>query len=204
MYGANVSITFPGDTALYAVWGLGVFNLTVTKTVSGAFGDRTKGFLFTISFQNASGVRLAAGTQYAYTGGIIAGSGASAPANGTLTLDADGKATVTLMHGQAIHIKEVAYNYYVTIQETTDALYTASFKDSEDAGVTSGANTWRRSMTAADRQFDFTNTRITVTPTGIRMNDGGVLLPGVLVIVFTADWVAVSVLRRRRKRRNER
>ena len=202
MHSANETVTITGTTTYYAIWGPGGFDLTVTKTVTGAFADLTKGYTFTIQFQNSLGTALAAGTEFTFTGGIITGSGATAPVDGMLTLDSGGAAAFTLYHGQVIKIKEVFSDYKISIVETTDALYSTSFKDSMDLLATAGANTGVRSMTADNRQFDFINARSTVTPTGIRLSKGEVLLPGVLALCSAAGWITVPALYRRRKKRS--
>ena len=80
--------------------------LTVSKTVSGGMGDTSPSntFVFTLTVDGAAG-----GTEYAYTGVGIE--------PGTLTLDADGKATFTLAHGQSINLAELPLDTTITVTE---------------------------------------------------------------------------------------
>ena len=170
--------------------------VTISNTITGAYGDMTKAFTYTIYFQDSAGAPLASGTTFTYTGGVIAGSGATAPSGGTLTLDSAGKATVTLTTGQTITIAGVATSAKVRVVQTTDANYTTSFKDSEDASSTSGADTGVRSMTAADRTFDFTNTR-SVVPGGISTGSGGIVLLSLMALALASGLAITAAYRRR-------
>jgi len=171
--------------------------VTISNTITGTHANMTKAFTFTVYFEDSAGAPLASGTQFTYTGGVIAGSGATAPANGTLTLGSGGEATVTLTTGQTITIAGVATSAKVRIVETTDSNYTTSFKDSLDASSTSGADTGVRSMTAADRTFDFTNTR-SVVPGGISTGSGGIVLLSLMALLALASGLAITSAYRRR------
>ena len=171
--------------------------VTISNTITGTHANMTKAFTFTVYFEDSAGAPLSSGTQFTYTGGVIAGSGATAPANGTLTLGSGGEATVTLTTGQTITIAGVATFAKVRIVETTDSNYTTSFKDSLDASSTSGADTGVRSMTAADRTFDFTNTR-SVVPGGISTGSGGIVLLSLMALLALASGLAITSAYRRR------
>jgi len=170
-------------------------NLTISKTVTGTYANMTKVSTFTVTLLESDGMTPLTGT-FNYTGGIIAGSGAAAPANGTFTLNSSGAATFTLQHGQTITIAGIATSGKVRIVETTDSNYATSFKDSEDASSTSSADTGVRSMTAADRTFDFTNTR-SVVPGGITTGSNGMVL---LALLALAAGLTITVVYRRRAR----
>ena len=186
---ANTTITF--------VYRNVAVNLTISKTVTGAYANMDKSFTFAVYFQDSGGTALASGTQFTYTGGVIAGSGATSPANGTLTLGSGGEATVTLTTGQTITIAGVATSAKVRVVQTTDANYTTSFKDSLDASSTSGADTGMRNMTAADRTFDFTNTR-SVVPGGISTGSGGIVLLSLMALLALAAGLTITAVHRRR------
>ena len=182
---------------LYAQWTVSAKNLTISNEVTGAYANMDKAFTYTVYFQDSGGTALASGTQFTYTGGVIAGSGATAPANGTLTLGSGGEATVTLTTGQTITIAGVATSAKVRVVQTTDTNYTTSFKDSEDASPTTGADTGVCSMTAADRTFDFTNAR-SVVPGGISTGSGGIALLSLMALLALAAGLIITAVHRRR------
>jgi len=173
--------------------------VTISNTITGTHANMTKAFTFTVYFQDSAGTPLASGTQFTYTGGIIAGSGATAPSGGTLTLDSAGKTTVplTLTTGQTITIAGVATSAKVRVVQSTDANYTTSFKDSLDAGSTSSADTGVRNMTAADRTFDFTNAR-SVVPGGVSTGSGGIVLLSLMALLALAAGLIITAVYRRR------
>ena len=171
-------------------------NLTISKTVTGVYANMEKASTFTVTLLESDGVTPLTGT-FNYTGGVIAGSGATAPANGILTLGSGGEATVTLTTGQTITIAGVATSAKVRVVQSTDANYTTSFKDSLDAGSTTGADTGVRNMTAADRAFDFTNTR-SVVPGGISTGSGGIVLLSLMALLALAAGLAITAAYRRR------
>jgi len=187
-----------GSTAtLYAQWTASAKTVTISNEVTGAYANMDKSFTYTIYFQDNGGTALASGTQFTYTGGVIAGSGATAPANGTLTLGSGGEATVTLTTGHTITIAGVSTSGKVRVVQTTDANYTTSFKDSLDASSTTGADTGVRSMTATDRTFDFTNTR-SVVPGGISTGSGEMVLLSLMALLALVIGFAITVVYRRR------
>lgn len=185
--------TVTGDITLYAKWVPGS-SVTVSKTVAGDYGDKTKDFNFIISFLNEGGSKLPGGTQFIYTGSIISGSGAAAPAGGTLTLDSNGEAAFTLKHGQQITIAGVATNSKVQILETDAAGYTTSFRDGNE--INTGTDTGERVLTGTAKTFAFTNTRAAVVPTGVLTGSSKPLIFLVLPILIGAGLGTGKVLRR--------
>jgi len=169
--------------------------VTISNEVTGAYANMDKSFTYTIYFQDSGGTALT-GT-FNYTGGVLTGSSATAPIGGTLTLGSGGEATFTLTAGQTITIAGVATSAKVRVVQTTDTNYTTSFKDSEDAGSTSGADTGVRNMTAADRTFDFTNMR-SVVPGGISTGSGGIVLLSLMALLALAAGLIITAVHRRR------
>ncbi|MCL2300993.1 MAG: hypothetical protein FWC27_12695 [Firmicutes bacterium] len=144
-------------------------DVTITKTVEGDYADRTKTYEFTLTFKDSGDSLLPTNTQFAYTGGVIPGFGAAAPSDGTLTLT-DGAGIIRLKHGQTITVKNVPSAGKIQIAETPQDGYVPSYKDSADlSGTRIGSNdTGLKTVGAAARTFDFTNTRDpAVVPTGI-------------------------------------
>lgn len=170
-------------------------DLTISKAVSGQHADLSQPFTFTAYFQDASGKPLAAGTQLSYTGGVLDGSSATAPSAGTLTLDAEGKATFNLSAGQKIIISNVNATYKVRVVETAVTGYTTAIYDSVTNSTITSADTGVISLTTADRSFDFINTYVTINPTGIATSNS--YLPILLAVVLAAIAMAVVVARKR-------
>jgi len=193
---AGSHFTSGSTVTLYAGWTASAKTVTISNEVAGAYGNMDKSFTYTIYFQDSGGTALTSGTQFAYTGGVLTGSSATAPSGGTLTLGSGGEATVTLTTGQTITIAGIATSAKVRVVQTTDANYTTSFKDSEDASSTSGADTGVRSMTAADRAFDFTNTR-SVVPGGISTGSGGIVLLSLMALALASGLAITAAYRRR-------
>ena len=160
-------------------------DVTITKTISGKFADMTRTFAFTVYLQDASGGALGAGTEIPFVGGTLPGSGATAPADGKLTLQTGGTAGFNLGNGQTITLKGLPSGAKIRIVETTDGKYTTSFADS--AGASGVSDTDYRTVGSVNRTFDFTNARIDIVPTGI---DEGVmgtpaLLAGAALLLLT-------------------
>ena len=183
-----------GNRTITYIYQSNIADLTISNTVTGAYGDMTKPFTYTVYFEDSTGTTLA-GATFSYTGGIIAGSGATAPVNGTLTLDSSGEATVTLAHGQTITISGVSNSGKVRVVQTADTNYMASFIDSEVGTSESGADTTIRNMTSADRTFDFINTR-SVVPSGVSTGSGGMVLLAA-ALALAASLIITAVCRRR-------
>lgn len=104
-------------TATAAFTNTRLYKLTVSKTVSGQAADASQTFAFTVTLKGADGKPLS-GT-YAYTGGSVSGSSATAPANGTITFDANGEGPVSLSSGQQITIGGIPSGSSYTVQEVT-------------------------------------------------------------------------------------
>ena len=103
-----------------------VGSLTISKEVSGESADEEKKFQFEITLTDGEGDALTG--SYSYTGGILQGSGATAPQDGTLTLDGNGVGIITLSDGQTIAIEDlpVGAKYKVVEGDYKADGYTAS------------------------------------------------------------------------------
>ena len=168
----NTAVTLPNvavDTEIFLIY-REVFDttLTISKTVTGDFADRTRPFSFTVYFEDAAGNPLPEDTTFSCTG-------TGAPADGALTLEKEGKATFTLTHGQSVTIEGVASDGRARVAEETVHWYAASFTDSLD-GSTGGSDTEMRPMTEDARTFDFKNDRTVPVETGISVDGVGPLL----------------------------
>jgi hypothetical protein len=209
--GAPQSGSFPNPTLSSAevIAGMDIYliyektgtDVTVSKTVTGSYGNKTKEFNFTVYLKDRDGVKLKAGTMFNLEGGTLQGSGATAPAGGARALDSDGKITFTLTHGQSLTIKEVpAYGKVHIIEENYAPLYETSFTDSEESSSTLGGNTQERNMTGAPRTFAFVNERVAVPVVGVDAGDTGtiIILP-LLALLAGMAWLTAGVPYRRRR-----
>ncbi|MDR2106573.1 MAG: hypothetical protein LBP24_04115 [Coriobacteriales bacterium] len=178
--------------------------LTISKKVANDYADTAKRFSFTLWLYKPDGsTPLPANTRLAYTGGVLAGSGATAPESGTLTLDAEGKASFSLSHGQFITIDNVTEGSRVRILEDLPPAspYVPSFTDGEDGPITQGADTGVRPLPFARHSFAFTNTMLAPPATGLGdLAVSNAIVPLVAAVPF-ALVLAVSRLGSRRRER---
>ena len=195
------------DMELYLIYRkTSVATLTVTKTVTGDYGNKTRAFLFTVYFEDSNGVALPSGTMFNYTGGILSGSGATAPPNGTLTLDSEGKAAFTLQHGQTVTMDHIAADGKIRVAESADPLYIAYFTDSEDlaGSPTDGGDTGVLDMTEDARTLDFVNARIAVPETGVDAgNVGTMLFLPLLALLAGLTGLTTKVAYRHRRKEDD-
>ena len=110
-----------------------VGQLTVSKTVSGdqaTDADRSQPFTFTVTLKDKDETPLQ-GT-YSYTGAAIE-EGVMPPQKGTLTLDANGQATVSLTHGQSITIEDIPNGATYEVTEKDHSGFTVVVDGDTDA-----------------------------------------------------------------------
>ncbi|WP_368017930.1 DUF5979 domain-containing protein [Olsenella sp. AGMB03486] len=125
-----------------------LYKLTVSKTVSGQAADASQVFTFTVTLKGADGNPLS-GT-YAYTGATTSDSGATAPADGTITFNENGVGKVSLSSGQQVTIGGIPSGSSYTVEEATSNEDNALKYDVTSTG-SSGA-------LSADATAAFTNT----------------------------------------------
>lgn len=154
-------------------------NLLVTKTVEGAFGDKTKKFEFTVSVP----------TNLYYEYGTVGEDGKFTPATG------DGMSGLTqamntfyLADGEAVMIYGLVNGTNYTIDETD---YTAQGYTTDVVGVVDGQ---QATITdGADVTAAYTNTNAgSSTPTGVILN----VAPYALMVVIAVAGVAVFMRKR--------
>ena len=168
-------------------------DLTLSKTVTGEMGDKTKKFEFVINLKNKNGTPV--GTpfkkSFQYAGGVVDGTGATAPQDGTITFT-KGEARISLSHGQKITIKDLPYESTYTVTETTDKNdpYTVTY-DGKAQQATGQLNT--------DISIKVVNNKEYVPPTGI-MNHTNRSIGAATAISFGGLCVlfGISLLHRRR------
>jgi hypothetical protein len=187
----------------YDYWELQYANasdVTITKTVTGSFADMTKSWTFTVYFEDEYGVPLASGTTFNYVGGIISGSGATAPLNGVLTLDSQGSATFTLLHGQTITILSLPIGGYIRVVETASAGYDAWYFDvlGSLSNPTKSNDTSYLLTGVNNRTIEFTNERVTIPPSGIFSSSPAVYICLVLMVTFALSGIAFRAYQKRK------
>ncbi|GLC79655.1 hypothetical protein LBYZC6_17690 [Lacrimispora brassicae] len=187
------SDTVISNMTLYGKWVQGS-SVTVSKTVTGDYADKTKEFNFIISFMNEAGSKLPEGTQFLYTGSIISGSGAAAPIGGMLTLDSNGEASFPLKHGQQITVVGVPINSKVKIAEVPAAGYTTSYRYGNE--IYTEEETEVYTLTGTVKTFAFINSRAAVVPTGVSTGSSKSLAFLVLPILLVAGLGTGKVLGR--------
>lgn len=173
----------------------------LSKTVQGDYSNQSKAFLFTVTLKDASGAPLSEQV-LSYTGGTLAGTGAAAPENGSITLDQQGTAAVSLRHGQRITLS-VPPGYKLAVQENlpSDNLYTASVQTNTGGTVnTIPGGATGELVVNGDTTIAFVNTLEAIVPTGISsgMNTGGLLL-GFAVLLLLMIAVSDRLSRRRQR-----
>lgn len=111
--GANGKVSAPLPTG----------SLTVSKEMTGTGADLTQDFTFTITCTDNNAPLT--GT-YAYTGGVLPeyAESVTAPEDGSLELDSNGSATITLEHGQSITIQGLPRTATYTVIEGQATNYT--------------------------------------------------------------------------------
>ena len=171
-----------------------IASLTVSKEVTGEFGNLTMDFDFTIYLTDINGNPLPAGTEFNYVGGIISDSNAIAPSDGTLELDSEGSAEFQLRHGQSITIIDLPYDAKVRVVETRDLNYVTSFSDSEDADSSIDDNDTTLLIMTEDRTISFVNYRFVPPPTGLNFGDIGAIW--LLALLSISAIVIVYVMKR--------
>ena len=177
-------------------------SLTITKTVAGEYGDRTRDFSFNMYMVDSLGIPLPSGTTCNYVGGIISGSGAALPIDGILTLDGPGKTTFALKHGQTITITGIDSDASVRIEEIDYSGYSVSYSDSVAGATISSNDTGFFLIAAGDRVLDFTNTKISVVPSGaLDTHDGmwGAFIALAIFQIFIGATIVRCLTRRTRK-----
>jgi len=161
-------------------------SLTVSKEVAGALGNRLYDFDFAIYFTDSNGYPLPAGTEFIFVGDTIPDTVATAPPDGTLTLNSNGRAMFTLRHGQLITIEDLPLAGNVRIMEIENLNYTTSFRDSENAGAPVVGNDTGMLSMVDNRVIDFINDRFVPPPTGLNVgNDEMSLMIVSLVLAMT-------------------
>ena len=167
-----------GSTDNKAVFKNTYESLTLAKTVSGNIGDKGKEFEFEIRLTDKDGVDLPNG-MYSYTGCTVV-DGVTAPADGTISL-VNGKATVTLEHGQSVTIIGLPTDAKYTIVETNAEAYTTTITANPTDNINKDSRTVSGNLSAnATTTITYNNERESGPITGIFLDN----LPWILALCF--------------------
>jgi len=146
--------------------------LTVSKTVQGNISSQNRAFSFILALPDMAGQNLFASTD----------GGASFQ---NLTLDAQGRANLTLQHGQSFIVYPASGRYTVT--ETDAGGYTTTF--SVDQGETAAGSTAAGTVDSDGCHVAFVNTLQIATPTGVYASCdsavAGILLAACFIVIIT-------------------
>lgn len=161
------------ENILYAIWKQSTVTLTVTKTVTGNFGDKSKAFEFSMKVDGGNSFEL-----------IV---------NGTaLAKGSQSDYTFSLKDGENIVIEGMPVGKKIVLAETNAKQYTVSFNDT----VETNRNYVNEKGLTADTEIAVVNYRYTQPDTGVFVDS----LPYILIIACVAGAAALFLIRRRKKR----
>ena len=162
------------ENILYAIWKQSTVTLTVTKTVTGNFGDKSKAFQFSMQVDGGNSVELTA--------------------KGTALTQGKSDYTFSLKHGEFIEIKGIPVGKQIVLAETNADKYGVKF--GENDMITSGPRAVTIASLTADTEIKVENYRDTPPDTGVFVDS----LPYILIIACVAGVAALFLIRRRKKR----
>lgn len=191
----RVGYRFDTDKQAWVVENTRLLDLTVSKVVEGKAGDRTKEFVFDIQASDSGGKAL--NGDYSYIGSVKAGfdTQSQKPDNGTLTFQ-NGKARITLKHGQQIQIKNLPVNAQITVTEQSAKGYQTSY-------TVNGENKNGGSLTLIKHStVDVVNKKSDIAATGITDDIRGIGagLGMAAIAVLSFGGLALLRLKKGRKR----
>lgn len=158
---------------LYAIWKQSTVKLTVTKTVTGNFGDKSKAFQFSMQVDGGNSFKLTAN--------------GTALANGSQS-----DYIFSLKHGENIVIEGMPVGKKIVLAETNAEQYTVSFNDT----VETNRNYVNEKGLKENTTINVTNHRNVPPDTGVFVDS----LPYILIIACVAGVAALFLIRRRKKR----
>ena len=163
-----------------------VADLTITKEVTGLFGDRTKAFTFTITGAFTE-------TSYGFTRYTSTdGTNWMESESGTYNV-IDGNVRFTLKHNERIVIKDLPLNVKLTVSETNNSEYTTTWKMSGASDLTSSIY---QVILTADVELTVENNLPALAPTNVRT----VIVPFAVMLGF---GIAIAMIFWVGKRRRE-
>ena len=185
------SLVNPGASiTLYAQW-TAIRPITISNTVTGSYGNREKGFEIKITLKD--GTNTPVNSVITYTGQSTV-SGVAAPADGSLSFDETGSASIILKHGQAITLAALpaGYQYQVVEKPESTSGYIVTYNGTNSS--TGVGNT----IGTSDEKVAIVNDKSTIPTTGIVEGGDGLYIAGIGASALLATYVFLNFLRRRR------
>ena len=161
------------ENILYAIWKQSTVTLTVTKTVTGNFGDKSKAFQFSMQVDGGNSFKLTA--------------------KGTaLPRGSQSDYIFSLKDGENIVIEGMPVGKKIVLAETNAEQYTVSFNDT----VETNRNYVNEKGLKENTTIKVTNHRNVPPDPGVFVDS----LPYILIIACVAGVAALFLIRRRKKR----
>lgn len=159
--------------------------LTLTKTVTGAMGDYSENFKFSVTVGSVSSNKT-------YTAKYTDNEGNAIPGKADVSLTAGEPAEITLAHNQQLHIYGVGSGETYTIAEHD---YTSEGYDAPTVSGDVNADNTQGTFDATEdpENVNYTNNREAVSPTGLIMD----IAPYALLVVVAAAGCFVFLHKRR-------
>lgn len=159
--------------------------LTLTKTVTGAMGDYSENFKFSVTVGSADSNKT-------YTAKYTDNEGKAIPGKADVSLTAGESAEITLAHNQQLHIYGVGSGETYTIDEHD---YTSEGYDVPTVSGDVNADNTQGTFDATEdpENVNYTNTREAVSPTGLIMD----IAPYALLVVVAAAGCFIFLRKRR-------
>ena len=167
---------------LYAIWKQSTVTLTITKTVTGNFGDKNKKFEFEITFTDANGKSLR-----------LVGNAPTYSITSDTTTAGGEKLSVVMKDGDAITLNNVPIGGTLVVREIEASGYQTSYKIGE---TETKGNAAQYTVPETGGTIAFINHRNVSPDTGVFVDS----LPYILIIACVAAAGAFVVIRRRKTR----
>ena len=175
-------------------------SVTVSKVVTGEYGDKTRSFAFQAHLSDDHGNPMQGA--YACTDGVVAGTAATPPSYDAIQFNDEGIALFSLSHGQSITILDVPTEYNIQIVEAPDSNYTTSFiSNGASPAIPIECGDTGMVAVSPNLTFMFTNARVAAVLSGIGAGSIGALIPeAAVVVLITAMIIAGKSVASRRRR----
>lgn len=165
-------------------------SLSVSKTVTGNMGDRSKYFAIKVTLTGEAGKTYAA--SYTVTGGTKLTDGTTDAATARISVDGQSR-TFYLKHGDTFTIENLPYGVTYTV---TEADYTGENGGYSPADYTYSDTGATKIVDAASETVTITNNKQATVDTGIVLDS----LPYVLLLVLSIGGAVLFLLKRRSSR----
>jgi hypothetical protein len=158
-------------------------DLSISKTVTGNMGDRSRSFTFCITLKDQNGSPLSEQDIQVLLPGA---------SDATIyTTDKNGSITLSLKHGDEVTLQNLPQGTKYTIAETDADHYTTDFSVNGSTYESSSEHTLSGMLTdSKDVSVSVTNDRVLVVPTGIRTENE----PFLLLLSFSTVTILLMII----------